>query len=170
LSPFLPLQLRLHWVKGQDAPVSSLPVDSSYEAYTHLHSKAIEKRGHAPYGSCPYDMDVLYQFWSHFLVRNFNLQMYQEFRHFACEDSENRGSEVGLTNLINFYGESLLSTQNPIRESVARHFVDLVKSKKETHPPAYVQLRSAYCSGILHPRSRQLIQDLLDPELEGLLQ
>jgi la-related protein 1 len=157
-------------VKGQDAPVSSLPVDSSYEPYTLLHSKAIEQRAHAVHGSCPYDMDVLYQFWSHFLVRNFNLQMYQEFRHFALEDAEFRGSRVGLTNLVKFYGESLSSIRNPIRESVARHYVELARSEKESCRPAYDQLLSAYSYGNLHPRSRQLIEDLLGPEFEALLQ
>ena len=65
-------------------------------------------------------MDVLYQFWSHFLIRNFNTRMYDEFRHFAFEDAAHNFSEVGLTNLIMFYGKSLLSPENFLRDRAAR--------------------------------------------------
>jgi la-related protein 1 len=159
----------LYWVKGKDAPVDSLPLDSTYEFYTHLRFKALEQRDAAAHGSCPYDMDVLYQFWSHFLIRNFNLQMYQEFRHFAFEDAR-RGSDIGLTNLIKYYGESLLSTQSLIRESVARHYVELVNSETAAHRPAFRQLRSAFRNGALDPRNRQRIGELLDADLRASLE
>lgn len=122
-----------------------------------------------PPGSCPYDMDVLYQFWSHFLIRNFNSRMYDEFRHFAFEDATHM-SEVGLTNLIKFYGESLLSSQNLIRERVARDYVDLVRSENEHRRPAFKQLRSALRNGALDPRNRRRIGDFLDAELKASLE
>lgn len=162
--------MRLFWVRGRDAPVDSLPFDSTYESYTHLRFKALEQRESAAHGVCPYDMDVLYQFWSHFLVRNFNLRMYQEFRHVALEDSAQRGSHIGLTNLIKYYGESLLSTQAPIRPTVARDYMELVKSEENTHRPAFAQLWSAYRNVSLSPRSRRIIEELLDPELKAALE
>lgn len=176
MSPFAPGSapavppIRLFWVKGKDTPVESLPQDSTYESYTHLRSKALDQRHIALSGNCPYDMDVLYQFWSHFLIRNFNTRMYDEFRHFAFDDASRKMSEVGLRNLIKFYGESLLSSQSIIRERVARHYVDLVKQEQESSRPAFRQLRSALRNGALDPRNRKRIVDLLDTDLRSSLE
>ncbi|KAF2739916.1 hypothetical protein EJ04DRAFT_425691, partial [Polyplosphaeria fusca] len=160
------------WVKGKDAPVESLPPDSTYESYLHLRAKALEQRQSAFPGSCPYDMDVLYQFWSHFLIRNFNSRMYIEFRQLAFADSEEDLSDVGMQNLIKFYGEALLSTQSLIREQVARHYIDLVKQEQEHggQKPAFRQLRSAWRNGALDPRSRKRIMDLIDADLTSVLE
>jgi la-related protein 1 len=177
LSPFSPASVpsvtpvRLYWVKGKDAPVEFLPLDSTYESYTLLRSKALEQRLHAPLGTCPYDMDVLYQFWSHFLIRSFNTRMYDEFRHFAFEDSAHRSSHVGLANLIKFYGESLLSCHSEIRERVARHYVEFVKTENEQQRPAlaFKQLRSAWRNDALDPRNRERLDNYMDDDLRAKL-
>ncbi|KAF2661421.1 hypothetical protein K491DRAFT_587223 [Lophiostoma macrostomum CBS 122681] len=162
--------VRLYWVKDKDAPVESLPLDSTYESYTLLRSKALEQRLYAPPGTCPYDMDVLYQFWSHFLIRSFNTRMYDEFRHFAFEDSVHRNSHVGLANLIKFYGESLLSRHSEMRDRVARHYVAFVNTESEHQRPAMKQMRSALRNDGLDPRNRERIDKYIDEELRAKLE
>lgn len=162
--------LQYYWVKGKTTPVASLPSACTHESYTHLRYKALEQRKHALHGSCPHDMDVWYQFNSHFLIRNFNKTMYLEFKRFALEDSAHRGSDIGIKNLMLYYGESLLSTQTLIRECVARHYVELARSDNPKFRPAFQQLRAAYRNGSLAPENRKRIDDLLDDDLRASLE
>ena len=49
-----------------------------------------------------HDMEVMCQFWSHFLVHNFNAQMYNEFRSLALDDFSARCASNGLNGHIHF--------------------------------------------------------------------
>ncbi|KAF2447411.1 hypothetical protein P171DRAFT_224552 [Karstenula rhodostoma CBS 690.94] len=93
-----------YWVKDNDAPVDVAPPGCFHESYAVLRLKALYQRQQSAPGVCSYNTSVLYQFWSHFLVRNFNIRMYDEFHLFALEDSHNKLLEVGVSNLIKFYG------------------------------------------------------------------
>lgn len=172
MSPFIPASMTCsqYWVKDNDTPVAVAPPGCFHESYAVLRSKALYWRQHAGFDGCSYDMSVLYQFWSHFLVRNFNTRMYEEFFALACEDSHNELSEFGISNLVKFYGESLLSCHNVVRDVVARDFIDLIQSKTQFSRLAFQQLRSALHNDNMNARNRIRINDYLDDELKFSLQ
>ena len=158
-----------YWVKDSDAPVDVAPPGCYHESYAVLRSKALRNRQMSVSGGCSYDMSVLYQFWSHFLVRNFNTQMYDEFHFFALEDFRAKLSNIGISNLLKFYGESMLSSQDVVRNRLARDIVDLVRSEDEPRPALH-QLRSMLHNDNLNARSRTRIDEFLDDELQALLE
>ncbi|KAF6844134.1 La domain-containing protein [Colletotrichum musicola] len=72
--------------------------------YPEFRSRALAQRRNTLAGSTPSDMISLYRFWSHFLARHFDLDMFEEFRACAVEDATGETVNVaGLQNLIAFY-------------------------------------------------------------------
>lgn len=165
-----PQDLSVFWIKDNDQPVGAMPLDLTPEPYVQLRLKALDQRSRAATGNCPYDLDVLYQFWSHFLIRNFNNNMYTEFTHFAHEDAAERYSTVGRRNLIKFYGEAIKST-NLVPLRVARDFVELAKSEgKKQDNTSLKDLRQAWRDGATNLRNRKRFAEILDDEARQLLE
>jgi len=178
-SPFTPLSPSrstfdnappVMWVKGQaqPAPVSE---QNSQELYTDFRKRALRNRGvSATSGDTDPDMKLLYEFWSHFLCRNFNASMYHEFRRCAFEDARDN-SMVGMKNLISYYDEVLNSKKKVIPEILAHHYVELVKSESSSADrPAFERLRAAWRNGALDMKSRKKIDNLVDPKLREELE
>lgn len=160
------------WVKNKDAPIDSLPNDLTHEPYSVFRRNALKQREHAGTGNCHRDTDVLYQFWSHFLIRNFNTSMYNEFRQLAFEDTTQRGSNVGMKNLIQYYDESILG-QKVISNEIARDFLDLVRHERRENAderPGFDKLRAAWRNGAFNMKNRRKIDIIIDQELKAELE
>ncbi|KAL9089631.1 MAG: hypothetical protein Q9165_005663 [Trypethelium subeluteriae] len=163
-----PQNIEVLWVKDSTAPVDRFPQDTQTEPYTILHVNALADRYSENIEPCSKNMLVLYQFWSHFLIRNFNTIMYDEFRRFAFEDDA-RGSTTGISHLIEFYGKSL-SSQFIIRECVARDYAALAKEDGDSGRLTFQQLRKQWRDGALNIKNRKQISEYIDKELKAELE
>ncbi|KAI9710905.1 MAG: hypothetical protein M1820_002340 [Bogoriella megaspora] len=168
-----PATVEVYWVKDSTTPTpfDRLPPLAQTETYLHLFDSSMRDRILDNAEPCPKkNMTVLYQFWSHFLIRNFNTSMYNEFRKYAFQDVNERESSTGINNLIEFYGKSL-SSQQPIRARVARHYADLVKREdRESNRPAYYQLREQWRDDALNMQNRSKISEYIDADLRAELE
>jgi la-related protein 1 len=115
-------------------------------------------------------MEVPYQLWPHFLIRNFNTRMYEEFQRLALDDAVHNGTDVLLFSLIKLYTQSLLSPQTMVRYRVVRDYVTLVEFNDDDYCPTFTQLQSDLKSGCLHSSSRQRLQWLLKSDVLALLE
>jgi len=86
-----------------DRSVDYLPAGVLCERYTALRERALDhrKRGSGDTPGSP--VQILLRFWAHYLVRNFNAAMYEEFRDMARGDAEAGKSLAGLSALMDYY-------------------------------------------------------------------
>lgn len=153
------------WVKGQHQ--QTLSEHNTQELYTDFRARALQKRDVSSAGVTHADMNLLYEFWAHFLCRNFNLTMYNEFRRYALEDSKENASS-GMKNLLAFYDETLNSKKKVIHETLARDYVDIVKNE-QPGGPAFERLLAAWRNGAVDMKSRKKIDNQIDSKLRAEL-
>ena len=159
------------WLKEADdqAPLSA---DDTEEAYTSLLAKALKTRALPnTTGEINVEMKHLYDFWSHFLCRNFNPKMYADFREYAYEDAAKSLFE-GKESLISYYEATLASKKKVIPDALAEDYVQLVKDEQQqlaslssADRPAFKALRAQWRNGALDMKSRKKIGTLFDSEL-----
>jgi len=162
------------WVKGQrqQAPI---PTDNTDELYVSVRANALRMRELSAPGDTHPSMKQLYEFWSHFLCRNFNPTMYREFRQYAMEDA-GANAMVGLKNLITYYDETLNNKKKVIPDTLARHYIEIVNLEKEStigsplDRPAFTKLRLAWRNGALDMKSRKKIDNLVNAALKEELE
>ena len=160
------------WIKDNPAPFNlfELPDEYSRESYHDFRGNALRQREQSTIGADQLGMQSLYGFWSHFLIRNFNARMYQEFKELAFEDAE-LGLETGKKSLLQYYNESILSQKTIADDNIARDFVDLVRSERlASDKPAFNKLRSVWRNGAFNMKNRHKLTKFIDNELNAELE
>ena len=163
----------MFWVKDKEAPTGNLPNDLTHESYLTFRAGALAQRAAATTDACPHDMDILYQFWAHFLVRHFNARMYAEFRACAAEDRaaaapSSPALATGYRYLLGFYFEALL-VERRLPDGVVRDLLELVRAERgQAERPAFDRLRSAWRNGKFL-KSRPKLMRMIDAELTAEL-
>ena len=138
---------------------------STVEKYQSLYDRAMSER--IP-GDISNDLDWLYQFWSHFLVRNFNHDMYNDFRSLAIEDGT-AGDDKGLSHLSQYYG-AVLSGSQVLSAKLADDITKIAGAEYDTKRHIFQRLRSAWRNGAFNFKSRKLIDKSLSAELRAELE
>jgi la-related protein 1 len=159
------------WLKDQVIQQEDIPKGTHVQPYIALRSEALAQRERGAPGTCPHDLDILYKFWSHFLIRNFNARMYAEFKFLAIDDARVRDNTIGLTQLVNFYVNALKSNTHIVRDLVVADYIDLVKDQ----PPnfqnyAFKQLRQAWRDGATNLKNRKKLTQYVDEPLRAQLE
>jgi len=159
-----------YWIReGDKEKYLPLPLDADFIPYKQLHHNALHQRRIATHGQTPYDMNILYNFWSHYLVRDFNSKMYDEFSLLAYDDMVNRSSTFGMHRLQAYYHKAFIS-DFPIQDQVAMDYASFVQAEdRDGEYNALSNLRSAWRNGATNMRNRKKLGDYMNTELKAEL-
>jgi la-related protein 1 len=128
--------------KSEDTLVRGIPTIRRAKRYVDIRTSALQqRRSRASTEGYPYDMVILYQFWSHYLVRNFNTRMFEEFQKLAEEDFAVYGNVVGMLNLSQYFASALLH-HNSIPTIVLKNLIRLAQDELEPSHEELMAFRS----------------------------
>ena len=158
---------KLWSIEGIATP-QPLPADAHYEPYESVRHEAYALRSVAKDPHAPHAFAFLYSFWTHFLVSNFNNQMYDEFVRRVHEDIANDTPTNAFEQLLEFYSSSL-SDCKLMKNKVAHDYIDLVENEdKSGERPAFTKLRSDWRNSDM--RNRKRISHFISTDLREQLE
>ena len=156
--------------KEQATRIDSLSTEITHAPYSTFRQSALSQRERLPNDPCVYDMQVLYGFWAHYLIRNFNAHAYEEFHQMAVDDETKRSSTFGMRSLVQYYDEALLGQRTIPSDSIASDFVEIVKKESpESERPIFKKLRAAWRNGAFSHKNRSKIIKSIDVSLKAEL-
>ena len=163
------------WIKDRQTAVpalDSMPEGYAGQSYHDFRRGALKQREQPAAERAHHhdNMRSLYELWSHFLVRNFNAKMYEEFHQLALEDASHREYTIGLQELLKYYDKSILSQNTIPDDNIARDFVDFVKLESNSRErPSFGKLRVVWRNGAYNMKNRSKLSKFLDPDLRSEL-
>ncbi|KAI8105759.1 hypothetical protein M9434_000341 [Picochlorum sp. BPE23] len=94
--------------------------------YKKFHDRCIEERAQKGVGLSE-EMNTLFRFWCYFLRDNFNDSMYEDFKKYALDDSE-QGYHYGIECLFRFYSYGL---EAQFSKKIYKEFEEFVLKDQE---------------------------------------
>ncbi|KAJ5587791.1 uncharacterized protein N7459_003556 [Penicillium hispanicum] len=141
------------WDRGPSSHQKSAHVNQSSELTSNRDSWGRQAWANSTTG--PRVAGLPYRSWSQYLARNFDLQMYNEFRHQALDDLFTRHVDYGFNALLDFYRSCLLS-YHLLPDEVIEDMVSLSREPSfNAHRAIHDLLQWTMRSGSMNYRNRE---------------
>lgn len=149
--------------KAEESRVAAL----NHKPYDSVRNQSLEQRETLGPAKCS-DMNVLYRFWSHFLVTKYNESMYNEFKKFALEDAD-ASARSGLEYLFKFYAKYILRPEN-VGINVIQDMVKISTAEAQHGESFGVEkLKTILANEELNKVYRQTIESLLGSDVRSAM-
>ena len=153
--------------KDHASALDTSPNELALEFYPDFRHRALTEREQTVPGKPLTNMENLYNFWAHFLVRNFNFAMYNEFRNLAIKDKALLDWDFGMRNLLKFYDEALLGHRAILDDNIMSHYLEIVQNEDRNQDrPAFKQMKVAWKNGAFNAMNRHKIVKVIDSNLK----
>ena len=154
----MPEQTPFYAKNGQRTSIPPTQPGQFFVSYLTFHDNAMQDRARG----LPEAIEPMYNFWEKFLVDNFNMGLYEEFRDLAQQDAA-QGNNSGKQHLFAYY-QSALECSKPMIERVAVDLVGVLRDEQDEARPMFKMMRQAWRNGALDMKTRKRLADLLSME------
>jgi la-related protein 1 len=163
------LQSDIGWFNSPRTGYNLEDSSMTHRSYTEVRSQAAKQRESFGPTKNNNDLITLYSFWSHFLVKRFNVSMYREFQSYALQDAD-KSIRTGVEEIFKLYERSLKG-RSTIGLDIIRDFVELVRAEAR-HGEAFgvAKLKSILANPSLRDEYKSAIESLVDGDLRNVME